>query len=122
MQILGVVLIVGVIIILFAYFKWSKQEVVTEKSKEGEQKITVIVSGAYAPNIIHAKLGKPLTVIFDRREDTACSKKVLFPDFNIVKELLDFGKTEVKFIPNKTGNFDFTCEMGMYQGKLIVEE
>jgi len=121
MQIIGIILIVGVVALLFWYFKWSRQEV-SAKEGSGEQKVTIVVSGSYNPNVIRAKKGEPLTIIFDRKEDNECSKKVLFADFGISAELKDFDKTEVKFTPDKAGEFIFSCEMGMYQGKLIVEE
>lgn len=122
MQILGTILIIGVVGLLIGYFKWSKTEAAAEVTEKGEQMITVLVSGAYSPNVIHAKKGQLLTIVFDRKEDTACSKKVIFSDFGISAELTDFGKTEVVFTPDKIGEFTFSCEMGMYQGKLVVEE
>jgi len=119
MQILGIIIIIIILMLLFVYFKWSKKEVEAYGGKE--QRVTVVVSGTYFPNVIRAKAQKPLIIIFDRREDTTCSKKVLIPDFNIAEELPDFGKKEIKFTPQKNGEFLFTCEMGMYQGKIIVE-
>lgn len=121
MQILGISLILGVVALLFLYFKWSKKEAITE-SLGSEQKITIKVSGAYSPNVIHAELGKPILIIFDRQENNSCSKEVIFSDFGIKQELKDFGKTELKFTPSKKGEFTFSCPMGMYQGKLIVED
>lgn len=122
MQIIGIILIILVIVLLVAYFKWTSREVVAEKGEKGMQKVTIIVEGNYNPGVIKAKKNQPLTIVFDRREDSACSKKVLFPDFKIVQELTDFGKTELTFTPDKAGEFGFSCEMGMYQGKLIIEE
>lgn len=120
MQILGIVLIILVIGLLIYYFFWSKRE---EKTTEtaAQQKVTVIVKGAYSPNIIRAKVDKPLVIEFDRQENNDCSKKVIISDFNISEELPDFGKGEIKILPKKTGEFPFSCEMGMYQGKIIVE-
>lgn len=122
MEIAGVILIILVIGVLLAYFRWSRMEKTADVAESGAQAVTVIVSGAYSPNVLRAKLGKPLTIVFDRQEDSACSKKVIFADFGITANLQDFGKTEVKFTPDKAGEFGFSCEMGMYQGKLIVEE
>lgn len=121
MQIIGIILTIVVIGLLFLYFRWSKTEAVTKRD-EKEQKLTVVIEGAYNPNTVKAKVGVPLVITFDRREDSECSKKVIFPDFNIIKELTDFGKTEVRLTPDKAGEFKFSCEMGMYQGKLIVGE
>lgn len=122
MEIIGIILIVVVVLILVAYFKWSKLEKVADSNERGSQTITIVVSGAYSPNVVHVKAGKPLTLIFDRQEDSSCSKKVIFSDFGITADLADFDRTEIKFTPDKIGEFNFTCEMGMYQGKLIVEE
>lgn len=121
MQILGIILIAAVIALLLLYFKWSKKEVMAGKGSKENQEVTVVVSGSYSPNLIRAKVGKPLTIIFDRKEDSECSKKVIFSDFGIIEELSDFGKTEVRFTLDKKGEFTFNCEMGMYQGKIIVE-
>lgn len=121
MDVVGYILIVGVVLLLFGYFKWSQKEV-SAKESAAAQEVTVVVEGAYNPNIIRVKKGKKVKIIFDRKEDSACSKKVIFADFGITKELTDFGKAIVEFTPDKTGEFSFSCEMGMYQGKLVVEE
>ena len=120
MQIIGVILAIIVISLFIYYFRWSKTEVTVLDTEEG-QKVTVLVKGNYSPNVIKAKVGKPLTVTFDRQEDSACSKKVIFDGFGVSAELVDFGTTDVSFTPERKGEFVFSCEMGMYQGKLIVD-
>lgn len=121
MEIFGYILIGLIVALLFWYFRWSRTEVVAGKS-ETDQVVTIVVEGAYNPNTIRAKRGEKLTLIFDRREDTSCSGEVIFSDFGVRSKLADFGKTEVVIIPDKTGEFTFTCGMGMYQGKLMVED
>jgi plastocyanin domain-containing protein len=46
---------------------------------------------------------------------------VLLPDFG--KSIpLPTGKTvAVEFLPDKPGEYEFACQMGMLRGKLIVE-
>jgi plastocyanin domain-containing protein len=120
MQIIGIILILGVITLFIYYFKWSKTEEKAEETESG-QKVNVVVKGAYSPNVITAKVGKPLTIIFDRKEDSSCSKKVIFDDFGIAEELPDFGQKEITITPKAPGEYGFSCEMGMYQGKVIVK-
>lgn len=120
MELIGYVLIGSVVILFIAYLKWSQRE---EKAMETEagQKVTVLVKGAYSPNIIKAIVGKPLTILFDRQEDSDCSKKVIINDFNISVEIPDFGQKEITITPQAPGSYPFSCEMGMYQGKIEVE-
>ena len=45
---------------------------------------------------------------------------MVFPDFNVSKQLPAFATTTVEFTPDREGEFAFTCGMGMLHGKLIV--
>lgn len=121
MEIIGVILILIVIALFLYYFRWSRKEEMAQKAESG-QKVTVIVKGAYSPNVIKTTVGEPLTIIFDRQEDSACSKKVIIDVFDISQELPDFGKKEITIVPKAEGEYSFTCEMGMYQGKIIAEK
>lgn len=117
---IGYILIAAIVGLFVYYFRWSRREAGAIETESG-QKVTVVVKGAYSPNIINAKVGKPLTILFDRQEDSGCSKKVIFSDFDISEELPDFGQKEITVTPEKSGEYTFSCEMGMYQGKLIVK-
>jgi plastocyanin domain-containing protein len=46
---------------------------------------------------------------------------VLIPDFNQSAELPEGQEVSVRFTPEKTGEYEFQCQMGMLRGKLIVE-
>ena len=90
--------------------------------KGNTQEITVVVEGAYTPNLIAAKKGIPLRITFDRRETDDCSEFVSFPDLKINKKLEPMATTVVEFTPQNAGEFEFVCSMGMLHGKLLVEE
>lgn len=120
MQIIGYILILVVIGLFVYYFRWTRKEAMAQETDTG-QRVTVVVKGAYSPNIINAKVGIPLTIVFDRQEDTACSKKVILKDFDIAEELPDFGQKEITVTPKAPGEYQFSCEMGMYQGKIVAE-
>ena len=89
---------------------------------DGVQEMTIVVRGNYRPATIVARRGVPLRLLFDRQEDDPCSERVIFSDFQQERRLAPFATTAVQFIPARTGEFLFTYAMGMYQGRLLVEE
>lgn len=121
-QIIGVFLIL-IVIGLYAYWIYitKKQTGVKAKEKEGIQVFDIIVKGVYSPSVIKAKAGKPVKINFTRQESMECSRYVIFSDFKIRKELPEGKTVAVEFTPEKAGEYSFTCDMGMYQGKLVVE-
>lgn len=120
--IIGVILIV-VVIALYLFWLWStkRQKGVGAKESGGVQIFDIIVKGVYSPAIIKAKVGKPVRINFRREETNECSRFVNFPDFKIRKELPEGKTISIEFTPERKGEFIFTCDMSMYQGRLIVE-
>jgi plastocyanin domain-containing protein len=53
------------------------------------------------------------------QETAACSKKI-FPEFNRTAELPTGELVLVEFLPEKSGEYEFTCGMGMLRGRLVV--
>jgi plastocyanin domain-containing protein len=74
------------------------------------------------PSGIRVKKGRPVRLVFDRRETSSCSEEIVFPDFGVRKFLPAFEKTAVEFTPEEAGTYDFTCGMSMLHGKLTVED
>jgi len=70
--------------------------------------------------VIVVEHGKPVRLTFRREETTACSEKVLFPDFNRSAELPEGELVPIEFTPQDPGEYGFSCGMGMLHGKLIV--
>ncbi|MZR64496.1 cupredoxin domain-containing protein [Alcanivorax sp. DP30] len=83
---------------------------------------TVIVeNGVYQPGVIHARAGQPLTLHFDRRDPSPCAEQVIFHGLE-ASEFLDNGKVTTVTLSNPPrGEYRFTCQMQMYQGRLIVD-
>ena len=67
-----------------------------------------------------ARAGMPLRVVFGRREDNACSGRVVFPGSGIEASLAAHAATAVDLPPLSPGAHEFTCGMGMLRGKLVV--
>ncbi len=113
--------IILILIILFViYWFWlykAKSADVINK----HQAIDVIVdNGVYTPGSIQSTVGEPVTLRFTRKAASPCASTVVFADFDQSAELPLNQTVEITVTPDKVGEFDFTCEMGMYRGKLIV--
>jgi len=122
MQIIGIVLILLVVGLFFLWIFYTKsQKGIVAKEVGGIETIDILVKGVYSPNVIRAKVGQPLRLNFRREESTECSRYVNFPDFKIRRELAENKITTIEITPNRKGEFLFTCDMSMYQGKLIIE-
>jgi plastocyanin domain-containing protein len=82
----------------------------------------IVVDGGYAPATVKVKAGRPIKLVFDRRDKGACSDEVVFPDFGVRRFLPTGEKTTVEITPPKAGRYDFTCGMSMHRGAIIAED
>jgi Cu+-exporting ATPase len=112
----GGLLLIG----LLAWFFFGPKRAREAEVRGGVQEVEVTVKGGYSPDLIRVRQGVPLRLVFDRRENSDCSSRVVFPDFRVSKSLAAFGKTTVEFVPDKSGEFGFACGMNMLHGTLVV--
>ncbi len=118
------VLVVGLLLIVgIAWFFWGPQRAGTRASltSHGYQEAMVLVKGGYTPDIIVVQRGKPVRLNFRREETAACSEMVVLGDFGKSAKLPTGETVSVEFLPEQAGEFEFSCQMGMLRGKLIVE-
>jgi plastocyanin domain-containing protein len=108
---------------LIAWFFWfaPKGQTRAAVGTGGVQEVAVTVKGGYTPDIIVVKAGQPVRLHFNRQESSACSERVLFPDFQKSASLPEGQDVTVEIMPDKPGEYGFQCQMGMLRGKLIVE-
>ena len=113
----------GLTVGVFLYFFFfGPRRGTSARRGAGAQEVTVVVSGGYRPDVVVAKKGVPLRITFDRREDNPCSDEVVLPEFKVRRKLPAFGKTEVTVVPERTGEFPFSCGMNMLHGMIRVVE
>lgn len=115
-----IVNISGLLLVAFiAWWFWvAKKNSIAQSDSD---LVTIIVDkGVYKPNIIHSKIGKPVTLRFIRKDPSPCAAAVIFNDFEISAELPVNTAYDITLKPGKIGTFEFSCEMAMYKGKLIV--
>lgn len=121
-EIIAVVIGLGVIVWIVWYFWLWKGETVTAKVKErGAQEVDVTVKGGYQPASIMVKAGQPVRLNFTRREASTCGEEVVIPAFGKRAHLPQDETVPVEIVPEKPGEYEFTCGMNMYRGKLIVQ-
>ena len=118
-----IITVSGVLLIVLVnwYFFFSrKKETSVEQEEGGFQEIKITVKAGYNPDVIVVKKGIPVRLNFYRDETDDCSDTSVFGDFKIRKPLHAYKTTPVEFTPEKEGEYEFTCGMGMLRGKLIV--
>jgi plastocyanin domain-containing protein len=118
------VILSGIVLtVLIAWYFWfaPKSQTRAAVSASGAQEVAITVKGGYTPDVIVVQKGRPVRLTFTRQESSACSEKVLFPDFNQNAVLPEGEQVTLEFIPVKEGEYGFQCQMGMLRGKLIVE-
>jgi plastocyanin domain-containing protein len=106
------------------WFFWMKKAKGTRatSSGSGRQEALILVKGGYTPDVVLVKKDQPVRLNFLREETASCSEMVLLPDFQKSARLPTGETVPIEFIPRESGEFEFTCQMGMFRGKLIVED
>jgi len=85
-----------------------------------ENKTIVVDSGIYQPTRIKVPSGQKTTLEFLRKDGSPCAATVIFPDFEISKELPLNNSLTIDLPPMEPGEYAFHCPMKMYSGILIV--
>ncbi len=110
-------------VFVYVFFFGKKRPAVAARATErGPQQIEIAVRGGYSPDLVVARRGVPLTLVFDRQEDNPCSDEVVLPEFGIRRALSAFSKTAIEIVPERVGEFPFSCGMNMLHGKIKIVE
>jgi sulfite exporter TauE/SafE/copper chaperone CopZ len=81
---------------------------------------TKIESGRYSPIIVQKGIPVKWTINATREELNGCNNSINVPEYNIQNKKLEVGKTVIEFTPEKTGNYIYTCWMGMISSNIKV--
>ncbi len=107
-------------VVWFFWLKRSKGVKATTVS-DGYQEAMVLVKGGYTPDTIRVAAGRPVRLLFRREETAACSEQVVLADFGKSAPLPTGSVVPVEFMPTEPGEHEFTCQMGMLRGRIVVE-
>ena len=119
-----IVLVAGLLLVAFiVWFFWLKRArgVRAAQVGGGYQEAMILVKGGYSPDTIIVGRGKPVRLNFRREETASCSDRVVFEQFGKSAELPTGEVVSVELMPKEAGEFAFSCPMGMFRGRLIVE-
>lgn len=86
------------------------------------QTVHVRVRGGYEPDTIYARVGEPLVLVFRREETARCSERVVFPDLGKSAMLPAYRDVKITLPALRAGVHEFTCQLGMLHGRLVVEK
>ncbi|MGI8782735.1 MAG: cupredoxin domain-containing protein [Acidobacteriota bacterium] len=108
--------------IVWYFWLWRGQNVPAETAASGDvQQIDVTVRGGYQPSSIVVRAGHPVRLNFTRREASLCGEEIVLPDFGKRAHLPENQSVPIELTPTQPGEYEFTCGMNMYRGKLIVK-
>jgi Cu+-exporting ATPase len=118
---ISVLLAAAVAIGGLGWFFFGPRRARSAQLEGGTQRVLVTVKGGYSPDVIKARQGVPLEMVFDRQEAGDCTSRVVFPDLTVSAALPAFQRTTVRLAPAGAGTFGFACGMNMVHGTLVVE-
>ncbi|HEX8720667.1 MAG TPA: cupredoxin domain-containing protein [Pyrinomonadaceae bacterium] len=106
--------------IVWYFWLWKGESVAARAAGGGAQVVDVTVKGGYRPASIVAEAGRPLLLNFTRREATPCGEEVVLPEFGRRARLPEGKTVAIEITPPRPGEYEFTCGMNMYKGKIVV--
>jgi plastocyanin domain-containing protein len=121
-KVLVIVLSLGLIAGI-AWFFWGPRKggYRAPVTSGGYQEAMILVKGGYTPDVVVVQHGRPVRLNFRREESAACSEMVVLSDFGKSAKLPEGQIVPIELLPDKPGEYGFSCQMGMFRGRLIVE-
>lgn len=118
-----IVIASGLALILWVnwyFFVAGRANAARASTGTGIQEVSIVVDGGYAPATVSVQHGRPVRLLFDRRDSGSCTEEVVLPDFGVRRFLPTGEVTPIEFTPDQPGTHEFACGMGMVRGKLVV--
>lgn len=104
----------GIVFVYWYFLLKNEQETKVEESAD------IIVEGGYSPGVISIPVNKTTKLNFLRKDPSSCLEEVVIPDFKIRKVLPLNEKVTIELTPQTKGEFNFSCGMNMFHGKIVV--
>ena len=93
-----------------------------DRSDGGAAPVRVRVRGGYVPDTVYARAGQRVSIVFSRAETAPCSERVIFPALGTSAMLPAHEDVTVELTPPGPGVYEFTCQLGVLRGRLVVED
>lgn len=82
----------------------------------------VRVRGAFFPDLVEARAGERLRLVFTREETAPCSEQIVIPTLGKSVMLPPFEDVAVELGPLPPGDYEFTCGLGILRGRILVPD
>ena len=117
-MILSVNIIALLLIVAIVWWFWLSKP----KAKQVQSDVVEILvdNGVYTPARIEITTAKAVTLRFLRKDASPCAEKVIFESLGIRSDLPLNESVDIKLQAPPPGEYDFTCQMQMYRGSLVV--
>lgn len=106
------------LICLIVWWFWLSQP--KARQIAGDVVDILVEDGVYSPSRIEVPAGRKIRLRFLRKDASPCAEKVLFDELGISADLVVGQVTEVDVDAVGVGEYEFTCQMRMYRGQLVV--
>jgi plastocyanin domain-containing protein len=81
---------------------------------------TKLNSGRYSPIIVQKGIPVKWTISASQSDLNGCNEKINIPEYGIENKQLVSGDNIIEFTPDKSGNYIYTCWMGMISSNIKV--
>ncbi|MFT8357532.1 heavy metal translocating P-type ATPase [Bifidobacterium aquikefiri] len=114
------VIIAAVLTAAVAFYFFAPKKAKEASDEGGVQVAHIEVKGGYTPAHIAVRSGKPIKLVFERKEAGECSSHVVFSDLGIDQALPAYQTTTLELPSLAVGEYPFACGMNMLHGMLEV--
>lgn len=91
------------------------------RSLDDSEIMITVVDGHYQPSRLTLPANTPSTLKFLRKDPSLCAATVVFAELDIAEDLVVDQIKTISLPPLASGEYEFTCQMQMIRGRLIVE-
>ena len=113
--------LIGLVIWWFWIYKPKLYVLKSGSTKVGSIIEILVKDGVYTPAYIQIEPNHPVTLRFTRKDASPCAEIVNFTLLNVSRQLPLNEPIDINIDIEKPGEYEFTCQMGMYRGKLTVK-
>ncbi len=80
----------------------------------------LVDDGVYTPASIEVPVGRPVILRFVRKDPNPCAGQVIFGSLGISADLPMGKPRDISLSLDEAGEYEFSCQMGMYRGRLLA--
>ncbi|MDK6802778.1 cupredoxin domain-containing protein [Lactobacillus mulieris] len=118
-SILIAVFIIGFII--WWFFIREVNDTALAKANQNKQKAQIVIQGGYSPSTLVLQKGIPAEVEFLQKDSTACLAEVRSAELALDKKIAPGEKVTIKVPTDQVGEYNYSCGMNMFHGKVVVK-